>query len=98
MKPVPSVKPSATPTASQSGAESGSQSAAQVSSDQHGDSHRPLLPHERDEKPDKHPSAPSKIMKQAFQDIQRGLVDTDLHGQRGVENVVKKSKNSEGKK
>ena len=90
MKPVPAVKPSATPTATQS--------AAQVNSGQHGDSHRPLLPHERDEKPDKHPSAPRKIMKQAYQDLQRGLVDTDLHGQRGVENVVKKSKNGEGKK
>lgn len=61
-------------------------------SEQSIDTHRLLLPHERDEKPDKRAAAPTKIMKQAYQDLQRGLVDTDLHGQRGVENVLKKQK------
>ena len=82
MKPVPAVTPAAAP----------------VKVDQHADSQRPLLPHERDEKPDMQPTAPTKIMKQAYQDLQRGLVDTDLHGQRGVENVLKKSKDSDMKK
>ncbi|HCE09529.1 MAG TPA: hypothetical protein DIT28_19110 [Oxalobacteraceae bacterium] len=47
------------------------------------------LPHERDETPDKQPVAPKKEMKRAFTDLKNGLVDTDLRGQRGVEEVVK---------
>ncbi|NRR29142.1 hypothetical protein HSX11_02990 [Oxalobacteraceae bacterium] len=43
------------------------------------------LPHERDEAPDAQHPQPRKVMKQAASDIERGLVDTDLHGQRGVE-------------
>jgi hypothetical protein len=58
----------------------------------------PLLPHERDEKPDLQPIVPRKIMKQAYKDLQRCLVDTDLHGQRGVEEVLKGSKKPEVKK
>ncbi|MFZ6743602.1 hypothetical protein ACO0LC_10280 [Undibacterium sp. JH2W] len=34
-------------------------------------------------------SDPRKVMKQALQDLQEGQQDTDLHGQRGVEAVVK---------
>lgn len=50
-----------------------------------------LLPHERDEKTD--PVAPPrKKMLQAHTDLENGLVDTDMHGQRGVEVVVKKNK------
>ncbi len=56
-----------------------------------------LLPHERDEKTETRPIVPTKIMKQAYKDLQHGLVDTDLHGQRGVEEVLKKSKNGERK-
>ena len=55
----------------------------------------PLLPHELDQKPDTQAIVPTKIMKQAYKDLQRGLVDTDLHGQRGVEEVLKKSKKIE---
>ncbi|MDO8176968.1 MAG: hypothetical protein Q7T62_01865 [Undibacterium sp.] len=58
----------------------------------------PLLPHERDEMPETKASVPREVMKQAYQDLQRCLVDTDLHGQRGVEEVLKNSKNSESKK
>lgn len=49
------------------------------------------LPHERDEMADVDAIEPKKIMKQAYKDLQRGLVDTDMHGQRGVEEVVKHS-------
>lgn len=49
------------------------------------------LPHERDEAPDKQSIAPRKEMKQAYSDLADGLVDTDLHGQRGVEEVVMQS-------
>jgi hypothetical protein len=54
------------------------------------DTIRPVLPHESDEKTDSQPIVPTKVMKQAYKDLQRGLVDTDLHGQRGVEEVLKK--------
>lgn len=44
------------------------------------------LPHERDESTHA-PEAPRDIMKQAASDLEQGLVDTDLHGERGVEKV-----------
>lgn len=47
---------------------------------------------------DPQPIVPTKIMLQAYKDLQRGLVDTDLHGERGVEEVLKKSKNNHKKK
>lgn len=47
------------------------------------------LPNERDESVEKDATAPRKIMDQAYQDLQSGLVDTDLHGQRGVEEQVR---------
>jgi len=46
------------------------------------------LPHERDQTID-HDGKPRKIMKQALLDLQQGQQDTDMHGQRGVETVVK---------
>lgn len=49
----------------------------------------PRLPHEADQTPSGTPSKPRHVMKQAFDDLQHGLVDTDLHGDRGVEEVVK---------
>ncbi len=45
------------------------------------------LPNERDESPQGHNAAPTDVMKQAASDLERGLVDTDLHGERGVEKV-----------
>lgn len=54
---------------------------------------RPLLqPHERDEIPDQHPIKIDKKIKQAATDLKKGLVDTDLHGMRGVEKTVKHNK------
>ncbi|MFZ6643468.1 hypothetical protein ACO0LL_27350 [Undibacterium sp. TC4M20W] len=47
-----------------------------------------LLPHERDQTTDDK-TAPRKVMKQALNDLQTGKVDTDMHGARGVEVVVK---------
>lgn len=47
------------------------------------------LPHERDEAPDSQTITPRKKIQQAHEDLQRGLVDTDMHGERGVEEVVK---------
>jgi hypothetical protein len=46
------------------------------------------LPHERDESPDPTDAPPRRIMRQAARDLEQGLVDTDLHGQRGVETVA----------
>jgi hypothetical protein len=46
------------------------------------------LPHERDESPDTQGMKPRDIMKQAASDLEQGLVDTDLHGIRGVETVT----------
>ena len=48
------------------------------------------LPHERDEAVEEDATTPRKVMDQAYQDLQRGLVDTDLHGERGVEEQVRK--------
>lgn len=45
------------------------------------------LPSERDESPDGQNRAPREVMKQAASDLERGLVDTDMHGERGVEKV-----------
>ena len=46
------------------------------------------LPHERDESPAAANPALRGVMKQAASDLEQGLVDTDLHGERGVEQVV----------
>ncbi|MES3020886.1 MAG: hypothetical protein V4857_04800 [Pseudomonadota bacterium] len=46
------------------------------------------LPHERDESPEGQDLAPRGVIKQAADDLARGLVDTDLHGTRGVEEAV----------
>jgi hypothetical protein len=46
------------------------------------------LPHERDESPDAQNPVPRGVMEQAASDLDQGLVDTDLHGQRGIEEAV----------
>jgi hypothetical protein len=53
-----------------------------VSQDHKGDA-RPKLPHERDESDDSQHSDPRGIMKQAYNDVQSGQEDTDLHGSQG---------------
>lgn len=45
------------------------------------------LPHERDTAPDAQDIKPRRIIRQAAKDLEQGLVDTDLHGERGVEKV-----------
>jgi hypothetical protein len=44
---------------------------------------RPKLPHEHDESDHSQQSDPRGIMKQAYDDVQSGQEDTDLHGSRG---------------
>ncbi|MET3119606.1 hypothetical protein AAKU64_003847 [Undibacterium sp. GrIS 1.8] len=51
-----------------------------------------LLPHDHDEVSANAVIKPDKKMKQAFVDLERGLVDTDLRGERGVEEVVTSKK------
>ncbi|WP_426107247.1 hypothetical protein [Massilia sp. TSP1-1-2] len=54
------------------------------------------LPHERDESPNGTDTDPRGVMKQAADDLAQGLVDTDLHGMRGVEESVAGSGSSTG--
>ncbi len=53
------------------------------------------LPHERDQSPDAQSTQPKQVMQQAKKDLDRGLVDTDMHGERGVEDVVKKTRSDQ---
>lgn len=46
------------------------------------------LPHERDESPDGRDKDARGVMKQAADDLEQGLVDTDLHGMRGQDAAV----------
>lgn len=41
------------------------------------------LPHERDESPEAPRDAPARPMRQAYRDLQRGLVDTDRGAEAG---------------
>lgn len=52
-----------------------------------GDDHGKRLPHERDESPEGRPPKPRSVIQQAASDLEQGLVDTDLHGTRGIEKV-----------
>lgn len=45
-------------------------------------------PHERDESPDGQDQEPRGIMKQAAEDLQQGLVDTDLRNTPGISEAV----------
>lgn len=46
------------------------------------------LPHERDSSPDGQGAGQQDVMKQAAKDLEQGLVDTDMYGQRGQEKVA----------
>lgn len=50
----------------------------------------PRMPHERDESEDSQESQPRKIMKQAYNDLENGQVDTDMRVTHGVDAVVNK--------
>ena len=52
----------------------------------HHDDSQQRLPHERDESPGSG-AAPRGVMQQAASDLENGLVDTDMHGERGQEKV-----------
>lgn len=56
-----------------------------------GEDKQKRLPHERDESPESSPGTRGsrKIIRQAQIDLERGLVDTDLRGTRGVEKAIK---------
>lgn len=49
----------------------------------------PRLPNERDESDDSQESGVRDDMRQAYDDLMAGQQDTDLHGQRGIEEAVK---------
>ena len=51
--------------------------------------HSLKLPHELDLMTTDQSIEPQPIMRQAYDDLLRGLVDTDMHGERGVEEVQK---------
>ena len=44
----------------------------------------PRLPHERDESDDSQESGARDDMKQAYDDLKQGQLDTDLRGERGI--------------
>jgi hypothetical protein len=48
---------------------------------------KPRQPNDRDTAPDSQATGPSPQIKQAYDDLENGLVDTDLRGERGVEAV-----------
>lgn len=52
------------------------------------DDYVPRQPNDRDESPDSQASGPREVIKQAYDDIVQGQVDTDLREQRGVEKTV----------
>ncbi len=54
------------------------------------DGKSPRLPHERDESVDSRQDKPRKDIKQAFDDIDEGQMDTDRRGIPGVEEVERK--------
>ena len=58
----------------------------------------PRMPHERDESEDSQASEPRGDIKQAYDDIMEGQMDTDLREQRGVEEVVRQQREEEARK
>ncbi len=51
------------------------------------------LPHKPDQIPNNYPNKTHPIMRQSYDEFQRGFVDTDMHGTRGVEELLKNSVN-----
>ncbi|HEY4318630.1 MAG TPA: hypothetical protein VGN04_13600 [Herbaspirillum sp.] len=48
----------------------------------------PAMPHERDTKPDANAPRPRENIRRAAQDLKQGQVDTDQHGERGIDQAV----------
>ncbi len=58
------------------------------------DQHAPRrLPHERDESEDSQSSGERDDIKQAYQDLKEGQMDTDLRGVQGVDHVTSPPQN-----
>lgn len=53
-------------------------------------------PHERDESPDAQGARPRGIMKQAAEDLEQGLVDTDARQTPGISEAVKPAPDATG--
>src|SRR6478609_4920822 len=53
----------------------------------------PRLPHERDESEDSQESKPRDDIRQAYKDLENGLVNTDLRGEQGVDEVTSPPEN-----
>jgi hypothetical protein len=48
----------------------------------------PALPNERDTSPEANAPRPHKKMRQASEDLKQGQVDTDQHGERGIDQAI----------
>jgi hypothetical protein len=48
----------------------------------------PSLPNERDTRPDANAPRPRQKIRQAAEDLKQGQVDTDQHGERGIDQAV----------
>lgn len=53
----------------------------------------PRLPHEHDESEDSQASGPRDDIKQAYDDLENGLVETDLRGSLGVDDATRAKHN-----
>jgi len=53
-------------------------------------------PHERDEAPDAQDQRPRGVIRQAAEDVEQGLVDTDLRNTPGVEQAVEPRSGARG--
>jgi hypothetical protein len=53
-------------------------------------------PHERDESPDGQDTRPRGVMKQAAEDIENGLVDTERRGTPGLDQAVQPKPGADG--
>jgi hypothetical protein len=48
----------------------------------------PSLPNERDTRPEANAPRPREKIRQAAEDLKQGQVDTDQHGERGIDQAV----------
>lgn len=63
--------------------------AAGVNDDKGSPTSSPRMPHERDESFDSQASAPRDEIRQAYEDVMNGQLDTDLRGMSGVQEVFR---------
>jgi hypothetical protein len=53
-------------------------------------------PHERDEAPDAQDQGPRGVIRQGAEDVEQGLVDTDLHNTPGIEQAARPRPDASG--